>query len=55
MQIYIDSLPGLKLIEEENKPRYQNIAQYLEMLDLNFKTVINIINDVPRLWHSNPM
>ena len=46
---------ALELVCEENKPRYQNIAQYLEMLDLDFKTVINTINDVPRLWHSNPM
>ncbi|OUU62632.1 MAG: glucosamine 6-phosphate synthetase [Alphaproteobacteria bacterium TMED62] len=46
---------GLKLVEEENRPRYQNIAQYLEVLNLDFKTVIETINNVPKLWHQNPM
>tara|TARA_B100000686_G_scaffold104955_1_gene112131 strand:- start:15709 stop:17538 length:1830 start_codon:yes stop_codon:yes gene_type:complete len=46
---------AMKLIEEENKPRYENIAEYLEMLDLDFEIVINRINSVPRLWHQNPM
>ena len=46
---------ALELVEEENKPRYENIAEYLEMLDLDFKTVIDRINSVPRLWHQNPM
>ena len=46
---------GLKLVERENCPRYQNIAQYLEMLNLDFTTVIKTINDVPRLWYQNPM
>ena len=46
---------ALELVEEENKPRYENIAEYLEMLDLDFKTVIDKINSAPRLWHQNPM
>ena len=51
----ISRAEGLKLVEEENRPRYENIAQYLEMLDLDFSSVINIINKQPRLWHQNPM
>ena len=46
---------GLKLVNEENKPRYENISQYLEILGLDFKTVINTINEAPKLWHQNPM
>jgi len=46
---------ALELVEEENKPRYENIVEYLEMLDLDFKTVIDRINSTPRLWHQNPM
>ena len=45
---------ALELVEQENKPRYENIAEYLEMLDLDFETVIGKINSVPRLWHQNP-
>ena len=46
---------ALKLVNDENKPRYENIAQYLEMLGLDFKTVINTINKAPKLWYQNPM
>lgn len=46
---------ALKMVEEENSPRYENISQYLEMLDLDFKKVIKTINDAPRLWYQNPM
>ena len=42
---------ALKLVEKENRPRYENIAQYLKMLDLDFNTVIKTINNVPRLWY----
>ena len=46
---------ALKLVEKENRPRYENIAQYLKMLDLDFNTVITTINNAPRLWYQNPM
>ena len=45
---------ALKLVEKENKPRYQNISEYLEILDLDFESVINTINSAPKLWHQNP-
>ena len=45
---------ALSLVEIENRPRFDNIAEYLEMLDLDFETVINRINSVPRLWYQNP-
>ena len=46
---------ALKLVEKENRPRYENIAQYLKMLNLDFNTVIRTINNTPRLWYQNPM
>ena len=45
---------ALSLVEKENRPRFDNIAEYLEMLDLDFDTVIDRINSVPRLWYQNP-
>ena len=41
--------------EPVEQPRYENIAQYLENLGLDFKTVINTINKAPKLWYQNPM
>jgi len=41
---------ALKLVEEENKPRYQNIRWYLDTLGMNFREVITVINTIPRLY-----
>lgn len=38
---------ALELVEVENKPRYQNIRWYLEVLELDFHSVINRINEMP--------
>ena len=45
---------ALELVENENRPRYENIAEYLEMLGLDFNSVIDRINNAPKLWHQNP-
>lgn len=42
---------GLSLIEEENRPRYENIRWYLDLLGFDYKSVISIINSIPKLWH----
>jgi len=44
---------ALKLIEEENRPRYENIKWYLNILNIDFKYAINIINSIPKLYKSN--
>ncbi len=41
---------GLKLIEDENRPRYQNIRWYLDALGMDFKEVITAINKIERLY-----
>ena len=34
---------ALKLVKEENKPRFQSIAHFLDLIDLDFKETIEII------------
>jgi hypothetical protein len=41
---------ALALVEEENQPRYENIKWYLDLLDLDFQTVIKKINNIARLY-----
>jgi len=41
---------GLKLIEEENRPRYENIKWYLEIVGLDFADTIKQINAIPKLY-----
>jgi len=43
---------GLKLIEEENRPRYQNIKWYLDTIGFDFSQVICEINKIPRLYQN---
>lgn len=41
---------ALELVTDENKPRYQNIRWYLDVLDFDFKDTIKIINKIPKLY-----
>lgn len=41
---------ALKLVSDENHPRYQNIRWYLDTLGLDFNTVIKIVNNIPKLY-----
>jgi hypothetical protein len=40
---------ALRLIEEENRPRYQNIKWYLDVLGMDFEEVIRVVNAIPKL------
>lgn len=40
---------ALALVEDENRPRYQNIRWYLDTLGFDFSETITIINAIPRL------
>lgn len=42
---------GLRLIEEENRPRYQNIKWYLDTLGFDFTSTVSIINAIPKLYN----
>ena len=41
---------ALNLVNDENKPRYQNIKWYLDALGMDYKQVIETINSVPHLY-----
>ncbi|MCT7548143.1 hypothetical protein N5U18_06585 [Aliarcobacter butzleri] len=41
---------ALKLVEDENQPRYQNIRWYLDTLGMNFEEVIKVVNSIPKLY-----
>jgi glucosamine--fructose-6-phosphate aminotransferase (isomerizing) len=42
---------ALLLIEDENRPRYQNIRWYLDTLGMDFERVIKIVNNIPKLYN----
>lgn len=44
---------ALELLDDENKPRYQNIKWYLDTLDMDFTRVIKIVNSIPKLYKEN--
>jgi len=41
---------ALRLVEDENRPRYQNVRWYLDTIGLEFEEVIKIINSIPKLY-----
>ena len=41
---------GLALVYEENKPRYNSLKWYLEIIGLEFGDVIEIVNKIPRKY-----
>lgn len=41
---------ALELVTEENRPRYESLKWYLEIIGLDFETVIKRINQIPKLY-----
>lgn len=41
---------ALQLLEEENRPRYQNIRWYLDALGMDFESVIKTVNNIKKLY-----
>lgn len=41
---------ALELVEDENRPRYQNIRWYLDTLGMDFNEVIKVVNLIPKLY-----
>lgn len=44
---------ALKKINEENKVRYETFRWYLEIIGLDFKEIIQVINAIPKLYVTN--
>jgi glucosamine--fructose-6-phosphate aminotransferase (isomerizing) len=43
-------MQALALVEDENRPRYQNIRWYLDTLNLDFSEVISLVNKIPKMY-----
>lgn len=41
---------ALKLCQDENRPRYESLKWYLEIVGLDFEQVIKQINEIPKLY-----
>jgi glutamine---fructose-6-phosphate transaminase (isomerizing) len=41
---------ALELVKEENLPRYPNLQWYLDTVGLDFKEVISVVNQIPKLY-----
>lgn len=41
---------ALELVEDENKPRYDSLRWYLEIVGIDYTEAINIINKIPKLY-----
>jgi len=41
---------ALSLVDNENRPRYQNIRWYLDTLGMDFEEVIKVVNSIPKLY-----
>lgn len=41
---------ALKIVSEENLPRYENLRWYLKIIDVDFDSAIKTINNIPKLY-----
>jgi glucosamine--fructose-6-phosphate aminotransferase (isomerizing) len=41
---------ALGLVADENRPRYQNIKWYLDAVEMDFVSVVDVINNAPRFY-----
>jgi glutamine---fructose-6-phosphate transaminase (isomerizing) len=41
---------ALELIESDNKPRYETLRWYLEIINMDFEKVVKTINKIPKLY-----
>jgi glutamine---fructose-6-phosphate transaminase (isomerizing) len=46
----LDRTKGLELVHQENRPRYETLRWYLDIIGLDFTSVIKAINDIPKLY-----
>lgn len=43
---------ALSLVEDENRPRFANLKWYLDAVQLEFSSVIRVINSIPKLYRA---
>ena len=41
---------ALELVYDENKPRYNSLKWYLEIIGLDFQEVIKVVNKMHRMY-----
>ncbi len=41
---------ALRLVADENTPRYPNLKWYLDVVGIDFKHAVNVVNNIPRLY-----
>ncbi len=46
----MDRVEALRLVEDENRPRYPNIRWYLDTIGIDFSEAIKVVNSIPRLY-----
>ena len=44
---------AIRLVRDENRPRYQNIRWYLDTINMDFKETIKVINSIPKIFKQN--
>lgn len=47
----LDRQTALKMVEQENKPRYQSIHWYLETIGIDYDSAMKAIDKIPPIWH----
>jgi hypothetical protein len=43
---------ALRLVEDENRPRYASIRWYTDIVGIDFEQAIRTINAIPKLYES---
>ena len=46
----LDRETGLKLVNEENHPRYPTIRWYTDAVHIDYENAISVINAIPKLY-----
>ena len=41
---------GLRLVNEENHPRYPTLKWYFDIVNIDFEQAIRVVNDIPKLY-----
>ena len=41
---------ALRLVADENRPRYPNVKWYLDAVDIEFEEAVKVVNAMPRMY-----